>query len=179
MVYIRLLGYFALFVSLERDHNGLLEHVRCLNDRVHVKLLGIFDSLDAVNFRFQHRGIDCLDVWVPRAKRGGVAVLSAAHAPQMAVGITLLFLGFIAVLILVLGLVLLELATLCLLVRLSAAPPHLSTPFALMQLAAPIKVFFFVVLCVAIFACFYACANFSFALDKLLNPRFVLIALFH
>jgi hypothetical protein len=60
---------------------------------------------------------------------------------------------------------------------LTATPPHLSTPLALMQLAAPVEVFLFLVLKVAILARLYARVKLALPLDKLLYARFVLVAL--
>jgi len=60
---------------------------------------------------------------------------------------------------------------------LTATPPHLSTPLTLMQLAAPVEVFFFLILEVAILARLCARVKLTLPLDKLLNASFILVAL--
>jgi len=178
VVDVWLLADSSLIVSFERDHYGLFEHLGGLDDCVKVVVFGVFDALDSFDFFFELAIVDCLDVWVSGASVGGVALLTASHASQVAIGVFLpLVFRNVTVLVLVFGLVFLELAALRVLVCLAAAPPHLAAPLALMQLTAPIKVLLFIVLAIAILARLNTSYHLPLAQQQLCNPRLVLLSL--
>jgi hypothetical protein len=124
------------------------------------------------------QGCDCPQVRIPGAVLKRMPDFSAAEAPQVAINFFLLFAVIVcAILGIVLGLVFLIFATDSLFACLTAAPPHFTTPITLMKFATPVKVFFLLVLLVAILARFKTGVKLAFPLDKFLDTSLVFVSL--
>jgi hypothetical protein len=115
--------------------------------------LSLFVNLDSAH---------SLVVRVPRALGQQMTEFLAAQASQIALEDFLDILRF-AGFFFFLRLVFLKLAAKCLFACLSAAPPHLTAPLTLVQLAAPVEVLFLYVLVVAIATRFNATVKLALA----------------
>ena len=86
--------------------------------------------------------------------------------------ITVTSVGVLFILIVILGLVSAVPTAKLVLAKFATAPPHFATVRAIMSSAAPLEVFFFIVLSATIFASLHPGIEFTFALDELLNSNF-------
>ena len=107
-----------------------------------------------------------------------MSYFSATATPNVTIKFVFSFSFFSsAIFIFIFLLMLLILATYSFLLSLATTPPHLTTPFTLMEFATPIKVFFFVKLHITVLTGLLARVKLSFSLYEFLNASFVFISL--
>ena len=167
----------ALLVVLDRDHHRFLEHVSGLHDAIGEKLSEVLHFLDSNEFLVGFRSR--LDVRIAGALGDCVPDLFAAGTTDILARcllVIVVLIGHILILI-ILALVLAILAPELVFALPSTAPPHLPTVVTLMHPAAPVEIFFLIVLLAAILARLEATVVFTFALDQFLDPQLRLLLL--
>ena len=171
------LFYVPIVVVLDRDHDLLLEQVRCLDDGVSEEFPEVFHLLDSLELNVCFDA--SLEIWVTQAVLHSVTDLFASGTPHILVVLGTLNVLIVSqiVILVIFRLVLAELASWLVLALFTATPPHFATIVTLMLPATPMEVLTLTVLLIAIFASFETTVKFALTLDEFLDADLRLLFL--